>query len=249
MEERDRGLRVVISQPRYLPTTTYLQRLYNADLFVFLDNVQRQSRGVENRNKILMRGKERWLTIPVSSSSRELIALSRIAGEEWVKEHKSALFEAYRREPRFDPDVLELYYDGVEEVLRESGFGYAETLCHLVLQGCKVLGFSPRTVRATELGVPEAKGVENLFNIARRVGASEYVSGANGRQYGVKPYFEERGIRVLFHDPEPREAATQPESAGRRMVWSEFCFLHRIFTEGLERVKAEVKSPWRLSES
>lgn len=60
--------KLVISQPRYLPVISYLQRLYFADIFVFLDNVQRQPRGVENRNKIIVNGKEKWLSIPVKSS-------------------------------------------------------------------------------------------------------------------------------------------------------------------------------------
>ena len=62
----------VISQPRYLPALNYLQRLYFADIFVIFDVVQREVRGFENRNKLLL-PKPKWLTIPVSSSGREKI--------------------------------------------------------------------------------------------------------------------------------------------------------------------------------
>jgi hypothetical protein len=58
-------MKIVISQPRYLPTLNYLIRLYFSDCFVLLDNVQRQARGYENRNKLLMPS-AKWLSISIS---------------------------------------------------------------------------------------------------------------------------------------------------------------------------------------
>ena len=33
-------MRIMISQPRYLPTINYLRRILSSDLFIILDNVQ-----------------------------------------------------------------------------------------------------------------------------------------------------------------------------------------------------------------
>ena len=90
-------MKVVISQPRYLPALNYLQRLKHADVFVFLDNVQIQTRGWENRNKILINGKEKWLTIPVSSSKREVVFKAKIAGKDWLWKHKETVKESLSR--------------------------------------------------------------------------------------------------------------------------------------------------------
>ncbi len=237
-------MKVVISQPRYLPVISYLQRLYNADLFVFLDNVQRQYRGVENRNKIFMHGKTKWLTIPISSSKLEKIYSSLISGSEWVEDHKNKIIESYRKHPYFDITYLDLYYGNVEEVLKESNYNYADTLIHLVLNACKIFDFKPKILKATELNIPNAKGVENLFNIAKAVGADIYVSGSNGRQYGVKEYFETRGIKVLFHDP---KIEPYPQKGSQEFVpW--LCFFDTLFNIGLEKSKKMVYEKWELKE-
>ncbi len=237
-------MKVVISQPRYLPVVSYLQRLYNADIFVFLDNVQRQYLGVENRNKILVNGKLKWLTIPVSSSRLEKIYKSQIGGSDWVKEHKNKIFEAYKKHKYFDMKYLDLYYQSVEETLIKIGYNYADTLIHLVINACKIFDFKPRVIRATELNLPDAKGVENLFNIAKAVGANIYVSGSNGRQYGVKEYFEARGIKVLFHDP---KIEPYPQKGSQEFVpW--LCFFDTLFNIGLEKSKKMVYEKWELKE-
>ncbi len=237
-------MRVVISQPRYLPAVSYLQRLYNADLFVFLDNVQRQSRGVENRNKILVNGVVKWLTIPVKSSSREKIYNAKIDSHAWVEEHKNKILNAYRKHPFFNHLLLELYYKHVEKILHEKDYSYSDTIIHLVLNASKIFGFEPKVVKATELNVPAVDGVENLFNIAKAVNAKVYISGGNGRQYGVKEYFESRGIKVLFHDP---KIEVYPQYGVKEFVpW--LCFFDTLFNVGLENTREMIYREWELKE-
>ena len=193
--------KVVISQPRYLPAINYLQRLKYADIFVFLDNVQIQTRGWENRNKILIDGRKKWLTIPVSSSKREVIFKAKICGKDWIRKHKEIIKHAYLRSPYFDERYIEIYYKNVDKICETTNFSYDEVLCHLVLTACRMFEIFPNTVKATELlGKAKRKGVGNLFLLAEKLGVDVYISGSNGRVYGVKDYFEKRGIKVMFHD-------------------------------------------------
>ncbi len=235
---------VVISQPRYLPVVNYLQRLKNADLFVFLDNVQRQYLGVENRNRILVNGKRKWLTVPVSSSRLELIHRAKIAGSKWVEDHKRKIYEAYKKAPYFDPSYIDRYYEGVYEVLENTDYSYADTLIHLVLNACRIFGFEPNYVRASDLGVPQIKGVENLFNILRAVNADIYISGSNGREYGVKEFMEERGIRVLFNDY--RHPVYKQFNSEEFVPW--LCFFDTLFNVGYETCKEYIYAELDLFE-
>ncbi len=237
---------VVISQPRYLPIIGYFQRLCNANLFVFLDNVQRQARGVENRNRILNNGKIQWLTIPVASSSRSLIYDTVIAGSEWVSKHKNILREAYKKHDYFDEGYIELYYKDVENVLEKTRYNYAETIIHTILNACDMFGINIRDkiVKATDLNIPNSKGVENLYNIMKAVGGGIYVSGSNGRVYGVKEYFEARGIKVLFHDP---EILTYPQKGAKEFVpW--LCFFDTLFNIGYDKTREMIFKKWSLKE-
>lgn len=225
--------KLIIQQPRYLPVISYIQRLYFADIFVFLDNVQRQRLGVENRNKIFINRKVEWLTIPVSSSTKEKIYKSKIHNLEWVAKHKRVIKEAYKKHPFFSEEIIELYYRDIENVLQKSDFNYSDTIIHLVKNCCDIFDIKPKYIKATELNVPEVKGLENLFNIAKAVNADVYISGSNGRTYGVKEYFEQRGIKVLFHDP--------PIIKYKQYNTDDFipwlCFFDTVFNLGVEKTK------------
>jgi len=67
---------VAIHQPQYLPWMPYFQKLSQADCFVFLDNVQYQSRGLQNRNQVKGPNGAVWLTVPVKSNRGDLDASS-----------------------------------------------------------------------------------------------------------------------------------------------------------------------------
>lgn len=190
-------MKIVISQPRYLPALNYLQRLYFADQFVVLDIVQRQARGWENRNKLLL-PQPTWLTIPVSSSSRALITDSKISGQQWIKAHKEKIIQHYKSAPYFNLEFLDLAY-----TVDEKSTGYTDILLTLTKNACRLLSFEPRMALASNLLCTEdhrEKGVRILRRICERIGADCYVSGPNGREYGVGEEFSGSGIKLLYHD-------------------------------------------------
>jgi hypothetical protein len=236
---------VVISQPRYLPVIPYLQRIHNSDIFVFLDNVQRQARGWENRNKILINCYEKWLTIPVSSSSREKINKAKISGTEWIEKHKKTIYFTYKKAPYFDAKILEDYYSGIEEVLKKTNFSYRDTLIQFIKNLCQIFDMKCNFELASELVGDGLKGNENLLRICEKVGADIYVSGANGRVYGVKEYFEKRSkIKVKFHIPSP--------IVYKHFNCKEFrpnmCFFDVVFNIGYKETKKLIHQKWKLED-
>ena len=52
-------------QPTYFPWLGYFDLISRADIFVFLDDVQFSYRSWQHRNRIVNRGKETMLTVPV----------------------------------------------------------------------------------------------------------------------------------------------------------------------------------------
>ena len=190
-------MKVVISQPRYLPALNYLQRLFFSDNFVVLDVVQRQARGWENRNKLLIPSPS-WLTVPVSSSSRALIKDSFLDGTDWIDEHKKKISFHYRAAPYFDPKLLDQIY-----ILSDESNQYTDILVAMLRNACRLLSFEPKLVFASDLLKPEefaGGGVEILRRLSERVGAKTYVSGPNGRAYGVIQAFAGSEIGVRFHE-------------------------------------------------
>lgn len=236
-------MRVVISQPRYLPAVNYLQRLYFVDLFIFLDNVQRQSRGWENRNKILINGEEKWVTIPVASPSREIIENSKVDGAEWIESHKKIICNAYSQHPFYDSSLVDLYYDGVGKIIDGKDNNFPDVIIQLLMNVCKIFGFEPKTVCASSYSLEHVKGPGKLAEICKKVEASTYVSGGNGREYGVIEAFDNSGVEVLFHE------YTYPvyKQYKQDSFVSWLSFFDPLFNLGLEEVKKWVYEKPELS--
>lgn len=237
---------VIISQPRYLPFLPYIQRLHNADTFVILDNVQRQYLGFENRNRIVINSKLKWLTIPISSSRTEKIYLSKINGVEWIQNHTNALIEAYRNSIYFDKSLIDKYYFQIAGSIEHLSFSYSKILIKFIYNLLDMFNLRANIVIASDLMIPPAKGVENLFNIFEAVNGSIYISGSNGRTYGVKEYFQRRGAKVVFHDPEP---ICEDKINNTESFLSFLAFFDPLFKLGYSDVVSFVKSPLKLSEN
>ena len=58
------------SQPAFLPWGGYFGMIDYVDDFLFLDHVQFEKRGRQQRNSIKINGKEHYLTVPVFSKNK-----------------------------------------------------------------------------------------------------------------------------------------------------------------------------------
>ncbi|HRY85841.1 MAG TPA: WbqC family protein [Candidatus Omnitrophota bacterium] len=240
-------MKVVISQPRYLPALNYLQRLCFADLFVFLDTVQRQSRGWENRNQILNGDQAKWLTVPIRSSSRELIKHSIIDHPDWIKEHKLSLVKAYEKHPFFEKKSIDAFYKDAEIVFQNSEGRFGAVITHLLKNACALFGFSPKIILASELPhtFDLSHGPAKLADICKEIKATAYISGPNGRAYGVREAFEGSPIKVYFHDFKHPQYRQQ----GRSGFTPYLAFFDALFNVGFEKTKEWIHDKPVLSET
>ena len=93
-------MRVAIHQPHYLPWLGYLAKWAAADLFVFLDTVQYEKNGWQNRNRIKTAEGARWLTVPVHARLGTRVAeVSLDVDQPWAKRHLRAIETAYGTAP------------------------------------------------------------------------------------------------------------------------------------------------------
>lgn len=234
-------MNIVISQPRYLPAINYLQRLFFADCFVLLDNVQRQSRGFENRNKLFIPSLK-WLSIPVVSRSREVIFNTKVStDEDWIGKHKRAIHESYSKHPFYNRNLLEVWYQGVDQ------FDDFTDIIEIFLNNiCSTMGFKPNLLRASVLvGRSKGEGIDNIVNIVESINGErkQYVSGPNGRDYGVKKAFSSADIKVYFHDWEPFFYKQHNQLEFHPYL----PFLDCIFNIGVKKTEQKVKENWEFS--
>ena len=64
---------IAVMQPTYLPWSGYFNLIANVKDFVFLDDVQFSKSSWHNRNRINEFGDVKWITVPVSHASHQLI--------------------------------------------------------------------------------------------------------------------------------------------------------------------------------
>lgn len=230
---------IVISQPRYLPVFTYIQRLYFADKFVILDNVQRQKRGFENRNKVLVNGVPKWLTIPSKSSSRADISDTKIDRYDWIREHKDKINEYYSDAEYFDPELTDAYFGDLENYIQEGNYDFTDSVLYLIQNLCNIFHFKPNIEIASELNSPEidqSNGPHKLLEIAKHLQADHYISGLNGRKYGISETFTGSGIQVKYHVGDIEEYNQMSDS-----FIPHLCFFDPLFNAGLDWTEKMIK--------
>jgi len=231
-------MKVIISQPRYLPVISYLQRLAFADRFILFDVVKRQYAGWENRNKLLLPD-PKWLTIPISSSRMEMIKNTDIRDATWIDEHKRRIAHNYAKHPYFDPSFIDKYYEGVREIIEGGNRKFVDIIERTLFNLGDMFGFSPRIVRASQIEndrIRNARGPHKLLEIARAVGAGTYVSGENGRVYGVLDVFADSGISVRFHAAQ----AFEYKQPGQEQFVPYMGFFDALFCIGRDALAAEI---------
>jgi hypothetical protein len=188
---------VVILQPGYLPWLGFFDQLRHANVFVYYDDVQFDTHGWRNRNRIKTQTGPQWLTVPVRHSG---LGLPRVMDVEidartpWARKHVATLKQAYARAP-----YVARYLPELEEVLERPW----KRLVDLDLAVVEVvrgwLGLERRIELASRLGI-EGQQSERLVRICRHFDARTYYSGAAARSYLDVDLFERHGIRVAWQD-------------------------------------------------
>ena len=83
---------VSIHQPTYLPWLGFFNKIISSEKFVFLDDVQYEKNGYQNRNKIRTHEGDIWLTVPVKTKSTTLLKNVEIDYSfDWIKKHTKSI--------------------------------------------------------------------------------------------------------------------------------------------------------------
>jgi len=187
---------VAIHQPQYLPWLGYFDKMFKADAFCYLDNVQYKKNEWQNRNCIKAGNGPQWLTVPVRYRFPQKIREVRIDNRaSWRKKHLQTLRTCYGKAPFFQKYfyIFEEVYETNWEYLSDLNIHCAESIRRL-------LGIPlTRTARASEFELSE-NPTDRLIDICKTFGGDTYLSGKEGRCYMDVARFEERGMEIVFQD-------------------------------------------------
>jgi len=185
---------LAIHQPHYMPWLGYLAKWAAADVFVFLDTVQYEKNGWQNRNRIKTAAGPRWLTVPVHARLGMPIAEVTVdAAQPWAERHLGAIEQAYATAPHLARHraALHALYETKWERLAPLAVASAEWLARAV-------GVTTPAHLASTLDAAAAEPTERLIGLCRAVGADTYLAGRDGALYMDVARFAAAGIRVLY---------------------------------------------------
>ena len=188
---------VVILQPGYLPWLGFFDQMRRADVFVYYDDVQYDTHGWRNRNRIKTQQGPLWLTVPVRHSGLSKPRVQDVTIDSrtnWAKKHVASIRQAYAPAP-----FLKQYMPALEEVLMRPWERLVDLNIAVAALLAEWLGIRRRIERASELGI-EGGQSDRLVEICRHFGASTYLSGNAAKEYLDVDVFRRHGIQVEWQD-------------------------------------------------
>jgi len=190
-----------ILQPHYLPWMGYFEMIDRVDVFVFLDDVQYEDRGWQNRNQIRKTSDSidnKWLTVPIKRRNHRQTLLKDIEMStdiDWVSRHKNSLYNTYKRSPYFKK-----YFESLITLLRESKDKSLMNLnVRLIVEICKLLRISTTFRFSSEFSLPSKKD-QKLLDICLALETDCYLANNATAGYADKKQFFAKGIQFLTQD-------------------------------------------------
>lgn len=183
-----------VMQPYFFPYLGYFQLIRAADVFVVYDDVQYIKGGWVNRNRVLMQGEARWLTLPLrhASPNRRIDQLE--APMQGRGKLLKTLHQCYARAPEFR-EVFPL----LESIIMCEEINLARFLEQSLFRLCSYLEIHPRWLRSSELRKPFGlKGEERLLAICEAADITHYINLSGGRGLYSSKAFALRGKRLSF---------------------------------------------------
>ena len=180
------GLLCAIHQPNFLPRLSTLAKIYAADIWIILDDVQFTRRDYQHRCYLAqVPGTPfpgRWLTIPVHlpGGRATLIKDVRLAEPALTAKRTSGILRHYYRYAPHRSDILDLI-SGIEEAITSTE-RLADVSEHATITLLRLLNWPGTICRSSDIPARDGRS-ERLADLTRAVGAATYLCGTGGSRY------------------------------------------------------------------
>lgn len=191
-----------IHQPNFFPWLGYFNKIYQADIFVFMDDVAYPKSGKSmgsytNRVSILSNGKSCYISCPVQrQGGPQLIRETMIdCSKQWSTTNILTLQHAYKRSP-FYSNVSEFIFS----LMNYEEISIAEYNSYVIQSICKFIKLpSANFVMQSSLAT-DSHSTKLLIEIIKNVGADIYLYGNGAKGYQQDKLFEQHNIELMFQD-------------------------------------------------
>lgn len=209
---------VSIHQPCYIPYLGIFYKIWQSDVFVFLDDAQYSNGYVFDWNRIKTSQGEARLKIPLERKFGDL--LTEVKPKDflgWREKHLKTIEMNYKKAPYF----AEVFFDFRECLM--AGYGsLAELNMATVKLFMEKFGWNVSACRSSDMKL-ETRSEARVIEIVKRVGGEIYLSGTGGRNYQTEEHFGDAGIKLIYSDFKPMEYRQQWGSFLPNMSVLDYC--------------------------
>lgn len=190
-------MKLAIMQPYFFPYIGYFQLLNHVDEFIIYDNIQYTKKGWINRNRILVNGKDEYITLPLKKDSDFLNVNERNLSDSWTSDRlklMNKLRESYRKAPFFE-EVFPL----LEKIILFSETNLFLFICNSIHQMNEFLGIKTPVLTSSAIQIDHAlKSERKVIELCLARKANVYVNPIGGLELYNKDVFKNRGIDLKF---------------------------------------------------
>lgn len=190
-------MKLGIMQPYFFPYIGYFQLINATDVFVVYDNIQFTKKGWINRNRILVNGKDEYISLPLKKDSDYLNVCERRLADSWEADKVKLLRKltaAYQKAPEYK-NVFPL----IESVINYSGVNVFDFIFNSLTAVCGYLDISTRLVISSSVPIDHTlKSQEKVLEICKALQADEYINPIGGTELYSKQVFENENIKLSF---------------------------------------------------
>jgi len=192
----DNRLTVGIHQPNFMPWLGYFYKIWQSDIFVFLDDVQIIKTGASYTNRVTINiaNQSKYITIPIKRvSGIQNINQTEFVNEKWKKKLIATLQANYAK-ALFFKENRELIF----ELINFKADSLAEYNIHFIETISNRLELNTEFIKSSTLNI-NTKSTQRLVDIIKKVNGDIYLSGEGGDKYQEHDIYKKVGITIKYN--------------------------------------------------
>lgn len=186
-----------IHQPNYLPWLGYFDKIKQADIFIFMDNVQYVKGSWINRCQIRNNEDKKWLSVPILHKGRSGQSINETKIDyktNWIQKHIKFLEANYRKSACFKK-----YFPDIKKILEQKMENLTDLNVTLIKKITKWLNLETKFIKGSQLKV-YGQGTDLLINMVKAAGGDTYLCGGGAEGYQEDEKFTRAGITLRYQN-------------------------------------------------
>ncbi|MES2779040.1 MAG: WbqC family protein [Bacteroidota bacterium] len=224
-------MKVAIMQPYFLPYIGYFQLINAVDIFVVYDNIEYTKKGWINRNRILVEGKDEFITLPLQKASDYLNINQRSLAETIDNERLKMLRKikaSYQKAPYFEETIG--LTENIIDFKNKNLFTFIFNSIQLIIHH---LGMQTKIIQSSAINIDHTlKSEQKVLAICKQLNATSYINPIGGVDLYHKDTFGDQHILLNFLQSNP---ITYPQYQNEFIPW--LSILDVMMFTGKERTK------------